>query len=35
LLDDPMLKELRKDTAFDVVLTAGANCQAVLKEGRQ
>jgi serine/threonine protein kinase len=35
LLDDPMLKDLRKDTAFDVVLTAGANCQAVLKEGRQ
>jgi serine/threonine protein kinase len=35
LLDDPMLKDLRKDTAFDEVLTAGANCQAVLKEGRQ
>jgi hypothetical protein len=35
LLDDPMLKDLRKDTAFDVVLTAAANCQAVLKEGRQ
>ena len=35
LLDDPMLKDLRKDTSFDVVLTAGANCQAVLKEGRQ
>ena len=34
LLDDPLLKDLRKDTAFDVVLTAGANCQAVLKEGR-
>jgi hypothetical protein len=30
-----MLKDLRKDTAFDVVLTAAANCQAVLKEGRQ
>ena len=35
LLDDLMLKDLRKDTAFDEVLTAGANCQAVLKEGRQ
>ncbi len=35
LLDDPMLKDLRKETAFDEVLTAGANCQAVLKEGRQ
>ena len=34
LLDDPMLKELRKETAFDEVLTAAANCQAVLKEGR-
>jgi serine/threonine protein kinase len=35
LLDDPMLKDLRKETAFDEVLTAGANCQSVLKEGRQ
>ena len=35
LLDDPLLKDLRKDTAFNEVLTAGANCQAVLKEGRQ
>jgi serine/threonine protein kinase len=34
LLDDPLLKDLRKETAFDEVLTAGANCQAVLKEGR-
>jgi hypothetical protein len=34
LLDDPMLKDLRKDTAFNEVLTAAANCQAVLKEGR-
>jgi serine/threonine protein kinase/Tfp pilus assembly protein PilF len=35
LLDDPMLKDLRKETAFDEVLTATSNCQAVLKEGRQ
>ena len=35
LLDDPLLKELRKETAFNEVLTASNNCQAVLKEGRQ
>jgi len=35
LLDDPLLKDLRKDTAFDEVLTAAGNCQASLKEGRQ
>ncbi len=35
LLDDPLLKDLRKETAFDEVLTASSNCQAVLKEGRQ
>jgi tetratricopeptide (TPR) repeat protein len=35
LLDDPLLKDLRKDTAFNEVLTAASNCQAVLKEGRQ
>jgi hypothetical protein len=34
LLDDPLLKDLRKDTAFNEVLTAASNCQAVLKEGR-
>jgi serine/threonine protein kinase/Tfp pilus assembly protein PilF len=34
LLDDPLLKDLRKDTAYDVVLTAAGNCQASLKEGR-
>jgi hypothetical protein len=34
LLDDPLLKNLRKETAFNQVLTAAANCQAVLKEGR-
>ena len=35
LLDDPLLKDLRKETAFDEVLTAAGNCQAALKEGRQ
>jgi tetratricopeptide (TPR) repeat protein len=35
LLDDPLLKNLRKETAFNEVLTASSNCQAVLKEGRQ
>jgi TolB-like protein len=35
LLDDPLLKNLRKDTAFNEVLTAASNCQAVLKENRQ
>jgi serine/threonine protein kinase len=34
LLDDPLLKNLRKETAFNQVLTAAASCQAVLKEGR-
>ncbi|MGA8869110.1 MAG: protein kinase, partial [Candidatus Sulfotelmatobacter sp.] len=32
LLDDPLLKSLRKETAFDEVLTAAANCQKTLKE---
>lgn len=35
LLDDPLLKDLRKETAFNEVLTASSNCQAVFKEGRQ
>ena len=35
LLDDPMLKGLRKETAFNDVLTAGSNCQSLLKQGRQ
>jgi len=35
LLEDPLLKELRKDTAFNEVLTAGSKCQEALKEGRQ
>jgi hypothetical protein len=34
LLEDPLLKELRKDTAFNQVLTAGSKCQEALKEGR-
>jgi len=34
LLDDPLLKDLRKETAFNEVLTAASNCQALLKEGR-
>lgn len=35
LLDDPLLKDLRKETAFNEVLTAAGNCQNVLKEERQ
>lgn len=35
LLDDPLLRDLRKDTAFNEVLTAASNCQNVFKEGRQ
>jgi tetratricopeptide (TPR) repeat protein len=35
LLADPLLKDLRKETAFNQVLTAGSSCQATLKEGRQ
>jgi serine/threonine protein kinase len=35
LLEDPLLKELRKETAFNQVLTAASACQAALKEGRQ
>jgi len=35
LLDDPLLKGVRKETAFNEVLTAASNCQALLKEGRQ
>jgi hypothetical protein len=31
LLDDPLLKDLRKDTAFNQVLTAGSACQEALK----
>ena len=35
LLDDPLLKNLRKETAFNQVLTAGSNCQAVLQQPSQ
>jgi serine/threonine protein kinase len=35
LLDDPLLKDLRKETTFNQVLTSGSNCQSLLKEGRQ
>jgi serine/threonine protein kinase/tetratricopeptide (TPR) repeat protein len=35
LLEDPLLKDLRKDTAFNQVLTAGSACQEALKDGRQ
>jgi eukaryotic-like serine/threonine-protein kinase len=34
LLEDPLLKDLRKDTAFNQVLTAASECQKAL-EGRQ
>jgi TolB-like protein len=34
LLDDPLLKNLRKETAFNEVLTAASTCQETLKEGR-
>jgi eukaryotic-like serine/threonine-protein kinase len=32
LLDDPLLKNLRKETAFDEVLTAASGCQKTVKE---
>jgi eukaryotic-like serine/threonine-protein kinase len=35
LLEDPLLKNLRKETAFNQVLTAASACQQALKEGRQ
>jgi eukaryotic-like serine/threonine-protein kinase len=35
LLDDPLLKDLRKETAFNEVLTAASNCQALLKQSGQ
>ena len=34
LLDDPLLKNLRKETAFNEVLTSASNCQNTFKEGR-
>jgi tetratricopeptide (TPR) repeat protein len=35
LLDDPLLKELRKETAFNDVLTAASRCQALVTQGSQ
>jgi len=35
LLDDPLLKDLRKETQFNQVLTAASNCQTMLKQGRE
>jgi TolB-like protein/Tfp pilus assembly protein PilF len=35
LLDDPLLKDLRKETVFNQVLNQASNCQAMLKENRQ
>ena len=35
LLDDPLLKTLRKDLAFNQILTQASACQTMLKEGRQ
>jgi serine/threonine protein kinase len=35
LLDDPLLKSLRKETSFSEVLTASSNCQAAFNENRQ
>ncbi len=35
LLEDPLLKDLRKDPDFNQVLTAGSECQESLKERRQ
>ena len=35
LLDDPLLKNLRKETAFDEVLTAASSCQKTVKERGQ
>jgi serine/threonine protein kinase len=31
LMNDPLLMDLRKETAFDQILTAASNCQAMLK----
>src|SRR5438270_8366942 len=35
LLEDPLLKDLRKEAAFNQVLTAGSACQDALKQARQ
>jgi hypothetical protein len=34
LLGDPLLKDLRKESSFNEVLTAASTCQQTLKEGR-
>jgi hypothetical protein len=34
LLDDPLLKNLRKEAAFNEVLTAGSTCQNLLRQAR-
>ena len=34
LLGDPLLKDLRKESSFNQVLTAASTCQETLKEGR-
>jgi len=34
LLGDPLLKDLRKETKFNEVLTAGSVCQDTIKEPR-
>jgi TolB-like protein len=35
LLDDPLVKNLRKEPAFDEVLTAASSCQKAVKQGPQ
>jgi hypothetical protein len=35
LLDDPLLKNLRKEAAFNEVLTAASKCQAAMTENQQ
>ncbi len=35
LLDDPLLKDLRKETAFSDVLTAASSCQRTIQERGQ
>jgi TolB-like protein len=35
LLDDPLLKSLRREPAFNEVLTAGSTCQNLLRQARQ
>ena len=34
LLGDPLLKDLRKESSFNEVLTTASTCQETLKEGR-